>query len=1291
MMHTLFLLLSLPFLSFVSPAHAQEVPETISTISGEVDAGSIENEVRIQIVNHDKENPAKGITVKQKIRTLGISNVTVTPKTIDTLPPGKTGEFTLRFDVSEKLEPGSQHKILLDVTSQEGILSANSAMIEVAIAEVLPEDPVAFNGPRINMVLTEVRVSPQPKEGPPDLKSSGAFHRQKGKHTEWVYSVKLTDYPTSIILGRPFSIGAEVEFTGKFTARQTTEYSNFGQHVPICDTGKKPDESIFPNGAISLGNMNGGYLNTVYIEGDAPLKPDCDKLRQSERDMKTTSKASLAIHLEPVKWSEKEGKDGIEGYYTYSLSPSGSSEPMQNPTTSLRSIQGTPEHRFLVEEDEIARFEFESGRTPEEKYTKFREGKLGPGYFLHNHLEISFGFSTTKSFNDTRITLVYKPSTLVANPLGELTAYSHPQLEGAEKVQEEKEKTQMAKADGKTNETATDPTEIGKDGTRATSGAGTTTGGSTGGKRIKPKILNPAQVNPRDPNIAALIQNWTRLAEPVINAKGGNARYNKWGQVIGLLGGAKTTQDRTPTGAEGMQPAEFVWTLRDKLDSLNHCTVGSYVMRKLNDQSIEDCVGAGIPPGLVAINNVTGMPGKDAKKLLEDKGYKVALKLGPPAKTEKESFSVKQQIPKPGTMSEPGDKVTLTVFAEFTKQIMVPKVTGLSGAKARKKLEDAGFTVKMKTGASAKGPQQSFQVASVTPAEGSKADIGKTIVITTFGPFDDRVTLPKLTGMSRDEAERALRGLGIDPVISSGKKAPSKDQEGKIYEQTPEPGNTISPRQEVKLRVYDQYQFEGPMPNLIGLTSDEVKKKLAPLRLRYTKKVEGIAPNPKQTGRVTSQSTPPGKTVKEGDTITIVLYGKSTEERLTAAECERFPGTKAEWNAKTQKAQCACQEGLEPAKDKQSCVKPKPKIVLGHGEREDFPCTDAERKQPVYLYIAGGIHENLYFVQKSGTNMLCSRNRKSGYMIPQATGFERYGWSNVRKVFAHLSTLMVTERLKNKKTGLPILKGHYVDWKTKKKGGRFTIHYQQSSRHDPALAGAETRAKEAAAREAERQRQEDFKRDLQRRAKEADQRRARKLEAERRALRAQEQQRQEQESLRRAEAERRRQQQAEAEYRARQRQEQARLEQQRRAEAEKQATLQRRCPELYRKVMIEAQRGNKFESLLAQEEAGNIGCDYMESMRVLQPFFNAQARGQQKNFDVDRHLRSMGMGSSGGGYRSDPGGRSSSSRSSGSGKKPASQIPPEYQFLSCSELKQRGYECPDSPVSPGEICIMGQC
>ncbi len=275
---------------------------------------------------------------------------------------------------------------------------------------------------------------------------------------------------------------------------------------------------------------------------------------------------------------------------------------------------------------------------------------------------------------------------------------------------------------------------------------------------------DPSKLDPSSSDIAALIREWLSIAEPPKNAQGANFRYTAWGSLEGRGIGGKTVRVDRPDAAAGMIPEAYVWSIRNTLDSIDHCMVEEYVIATLAHKSITHCKGRYQKSQGVQVENVVGIPHKTARKILEEQGLEVNLSLGKPAVNEAQVFTVIRQDPAPSKSVAPGTVITLMVFNEMKSLIKIPSVVGFPNTTARNQLLAAGFTVKPNPMGKAPESNLAFTVKSSTPPANTEVKPGSLVVLNTYDAFDDG----KTTGLEKpaDCPMIARNSAGVGETVS---------------------------------------------------------------------------------------------------------------------------------------------------------------------------------------------------------------------------------------------------------------------------------------------------------------------------------------------------------------------------------------------------------------------------------------------------------------------------------------------------------------------------------------------
>lgn len=194
-----------------------------------------------------------------------------------------------------------------------------------------------------------------------------------------------------------------------------------------------------------------------------------------------------------------------------------------------------------------------------------------------------------------------------------------------------------------------------------------------------------ARLNPNALPLNALISQWLRVAEPPINAtKGAKLYYDEWGRMLGQAVGGVITASGKPDGVGARTSTEYVWSFRDQLDSVDHCTLGEYVAKRIGKQTIDDCRGRYKP----IVADVVGMTKSMARKKLSGMGFNV-IALKTRAKSAKQSslpedaMIVESSRPAAGTAADRG--ATVYIVLRYPKRDIVastkPPVTSKPAAR----------------------------------------------------------------------------------------------------------------------------------------------------------------------------------------------------------------------------------------------------------------------------------------------------------------------------------------------------------------------------------------------------------------------------------------------------------------------------------------------------------------------------------------------------------------------------------------------------------------------------------
>jgi serine/threonine-protein kinase len=206
--------------------------------------------------------------------------------------------------------------------------------------------------------------------------------------------------------------------------------------------------------------------------------------------------------------------------------------------------------------------------------------------------------------------------------------------------------------------------------------------------------------------------------------------------------------------------------------------------------TVEIVISKGPAPVAATVPSITGKKQSDAEAALKAAGLV-------PAPYQSYSGTVAKglvadQNPVAGASMTPGSKVTFVVSLgpAAPTTVGVPNVVGKSQADAEAALRAAGFVPNAVLNVNSTVPKG--VVAGQSPTGGSKTAPGAVVgILVSLGP-DTSVTVPNVVGKTAEEADAAIKAVGLVPqaavqpdaevpkgqVISQGPAAGAKAQAG---------------------------------------------------------------------------------------------------------------------------------------------------------------------------------------------------------------------------------------------------------------------------------------------------------------------------------------------------------------------------------------------------------------------------------------------------------------------------------------------------------------------------------
>jgi eukaryotic-like serine/threonine-protein kinase len=262
-----------------------------------------------------------------------------------------------------------------------------------------------------------------------------------------------------------------------------------------------------------------------------------------------------------------------------------------------------------------------------------------------------------------------------------------------------------------------------------------------------------------------------------------------------------------------------------------------------------------------AIPDVIGKTSDQASQILDDKGFKVAIKAVPSAAPRDQ---VVEQDPIPtdrgGGKAEEGSTVTLSV-SSGPAIAAVPSVVGLDEAEATKRLENVGFKVNAMEEFSKTVPRGA--VIGTSPAAGTQLSTVQPVTL-LVSRGANTVVVPNVVGLSDQAALAALSNAGLSGTEI---QKDSTEPAGKVLSQSPGAGKRVGRGSGVTI-----FASTGAItvPDVTGQDRQAAVNALK--KAGFTVAVtDQTTTDPAQINRVISEFPPGGSRGQRGDTVTIAV------------------------------------------------------------------------------------------------------------------------------------------------------------------------------------------------------------------------------------------------------------------------------------------------------------------------------------------------------------------------------------------------------------------------------------
>jgi len=248
-----------------------------------------------------------------------------------------------------------------------------------------------------------------------------------------------------------------------------------------------------------------------------------------------------------------------------------------------------------------------------------------------------------------------------------------------------------------------------------------------------------------------------------------------------------------------------------------------------------------------------------ARALMERAGFDVDTER---VQSRQPFDQVVDQDPNAGEEAEEGSTVTLEVSGG-PGDVLVPAVEGLRQSQALDELRDADLKVTIDREFSDK-VKDDFAIRTVPP-EGTEVTKGTRVrLLVSQGP--EQVTVPDVTGLTREAAEARLRDEGLEVAAEEQE---SDEPEGDVISQSPGAGAEVNRGDTVTITV-STGRPQVTVPDVVGLRDAQASSKLQSAGLAPVRQ-ERTVTDPDEDGVVIEQRPDAGTEVDQGRQVVIVI------------------------------------------------------------------------------------------------------------------------------------------------------------------------------------------------------------------------------------------------------------------------------------------------------------------------------------------------------------------------------------------------------------------------------------
>lgn len=273
--------------------------------------------------------------------------------------------------------------------------------------------------------------------------------------------------------------------------------------------------------------------------------------------------------------------------------------------------------------------------------------------------------------------------------------------------------------------------------------------------------------------------------------------------------------------------------------------------------------------GDVAIPNIVGLKSDEAKKLVEAKGLKFLVVDN--EKSDKPAGTITRCNPEEGTMVKSGSTVRVYVSGGASNNT-VPDLKEININTAKDILKSDGITLGNVT-YEFNDTIEKDNIIRQTPDPDTPVDSStKVDLVVSKGPETPMTTVPKLKGLTYDQAVAALKNSNLSAGTVTYIQTKDKTQDTVVQSSNPQEGSSVKQGTSVALSVY---KYGAKVPNLIGSSKADATHKITNAgftvgTVNYTLSLpQGISVG---SGQVCAQSVKADSNADPGASIDITVY-----------------------------------------------------------------------------------------------------------------------------------------------------------------------------------------------------------------------------------------------------------------------------------------------------------------------------------------------------------------------------------------------------------------------------------